>query len=172
MQRDRWSWRARAQGRAADTGSACSAGFIGLVEEALRRITPKLLRCIGSLQRRTFTGRSGSWASCTLKAWALLKTPQKRCGGTSLLPPKDKELKFRAGTVPAFHKINFVPTPSALLCCVDGRLDVQSDLNLMLLQSQPKVCFDVVGYSEGGRTAAKHFTVSTPMRHLQQQQLY
>ena len=36
MRRDRWSWRARAQGRAADTGSACSAGCISLVEEALR----------------------------------------------------------------------------------------------------------------------------------------
>ena len=36
MQRNRWRWRARAQGRAADTGSGCSASCIGLVKEALR----------------------------------------------------------------------------------------------------------------------------------------
>ena len=64
MQRDRWSWRARAQGRAADTGSTRSAGSIGRVQEALRRITPKRLRCFGWLQRRTLIGRSTAWASC------------------------------------------------------------------------------------------------------------
>ena len=52
-------------------------------------MTPKLLRCIGSLRRRTLIGRSAAWASCTKKAVALLKTSLKLCGCTSLLPPKD-----------------------------------------------------------------------------------
>ena len=89
MRSDRWSWRARAQGRAADTGSMCSAGCIVQVKEALRRMTPKLLRFIGWLQRRTWMMHSAPWATCTLKALALLKTALKRCGCASLLPPKD-----------------------------------------------------------------------------------
>jgi len=60
-----------------------------MVEDALRRITPKLLRCIFSLQRRTLMRRSAALASCTSQAMALLKTTLKRCGGGSLLPPKD-----------------------------------------------------------------------------------
>ncbi len=62
MKRDRWSWRARAQGRAADTGSTSSARFFGVVKESLRRIAPKLLRCFGWLLRRTLIGRSAAWA--------------------------------------------------------------------------------------------------------------
>ena len=89
MRSDRWSWRARAQGRAADTGSTRSACCISVVKEALRRMTPKLLRCIGWLQRRTLMRRRSAWASCTTMAMALLKTTLKRYGGTSLLPPKD-----------------------------------------------------------------------------------
>ena len=41
------------------------------------------------LQRRTLMGRSATWAACTTVALALLKTSLKRCGFTSLLPPKD-----------------------------------------------------------------------------------
>jgi len=99
MQRDRWSWRARAQGRAADTGSTCSAGCIVMVQEALRRITPKLVRCIGSLQRRTLMRRSSSWATCTSVAMALLETTLKRCGCTGWLLPKDI-LQHCTGSLP------------------------------------------------------------------------
>ena len=31
-------------------------------------MTPKLLRCIGWLQRRTLIGRRADWAACTAKA--------------------------------------------------------------------------------------------------------
>ena len=53
----------------------------------MRRITPKRLRCISSLHRRTLMRRSTAWAACTSEA--LPKTTLKRCGCTSLLPPKD-----------------------------------------------------------------------------------
>ena len=94
---DRWSWRERAQGGAADTVSACSGCCIGMVEDALRRMTPKLLRCIFSLQRRTLMRRSAALASCTSQAMALLKTTLKRCGGGSLLPPKDILMQIEKG---------------------------------------------------------------------------
>ena len=52
-------------------------------------MTPKLLRCIGWLQRRALMAHSAGWAKCSAMAMALLKTTLKGCGGTSLLPPKD-----------------------------------------------------------------------------------
>ena len=112
MRRDRWSWRARAQGRAADTGRTSSAGCIKMVglEEALRGITPKLLRCIGLLQRRTLMWHSAAWATCTMKALALLETTLKRCGCSSLLPPKDI-LQHCTGSLAVTRKVEaFVKT--------------------------------------------------------------
>ena len=69
--------------------SSRSARCIVTVKEDLRRITPKRLRFIGWLQRRALMRHSTAWATCTTGAKALLKTKLKRCGGTSLLLPKD-----------------------------------------------------------------------------------
>ena len=89
IQRYRWSWRAKAQGGAADTASTRSASCIISVQEELRGITSKRLRFIGWLQRRALMAHSAAWATCMIVAKALLKTTLKRCGGSSLLPPKD-----------------------------------------------------------------------------------
>ena len=81
--------RERQQIRAVRARRVVSACCIILVEEALRRITPKRLRCIGWLQRRTLMRRRTAWAVCTTNALALLMTLLRRCGCTSLLPPKE-----------------------------------------------------------------------------------
>jgi hypothetical protein len=52
-------------------------------------IAPKRLRFIGWLQRRALMKHSAAWASCTSMAMALIKMTLKRCGCSSLLPPKD-----------------------------------------------------------------------------------
>ncbi len=89
MQRDRWSWRTRAQGGAADTVSTRSACCMVGVKEDLRGIASKRVRCIGWLQRRALMRHSSSWDTCTTMALALLMTKLKRGGCTGLLPPKD-----------------------------------------------------------------------------------
>ncbi len=52
-------------------------------------IAPKRLRFIGWLQRRALMKHSAAWASCTSMAMAVIKMTLKRCGCSSLLPPKD-----------------------------------------------------------------------------------
>jgi hypothetical protein len=89
MQCDRWSWRARAQRRAADTGSSRSASCIKTVKRTFEKITPKRLRFIGWLQRRALMPHSAFSVKCTKMAKALLKAVLKRFGGSSLLLPKD-----------------------------------------------------------------------------------
>ena len=89
MQCDRWSWRSRAQARAADTGSSRSASCMKTVKEDLNKITPKRLRFIGWLQRRALNPHSAYSAECTKMAKALLKAILKHFGGSSVLLPKE-----------------------------------------------------------------------------------
>ena len=81
-----------------------------LGEGGLRRITPRLLRCIGLLQRRHLIRRSSDWVTCTSMASASPKTSLKRCGCTSLLPPKES-LKHCTTSRPVTMKVKaFVRT--------------------------------------------------------------
>ncbi len=89
MKRDRWSWRARAQGGAVDTVRTRSAACIVKAQEDLHGISPKRSRFFSWLQRRAWMRHSAAWAACTTLAKALLETTLKRCGAASLLPPKD-----------------------------------------------------------------------------------
>jgi hypothetical protein len=58
IMRNRWRWRARAQGCAADTASSRSAGFIFAVQKDLRWITHKRLRFISRLLSRALIWQS------------------------------------------------------------------------------------------------------------------
>jgi hypothetical protein len=62
---------------------------IVVVQQDLLWIMLKRLRCIGWLQRRALMAHSTAWESYTSFAKALLETALNRCGGSSLLPPKD-----------------------------------------------------------------------------------
>ena len=53
------------------------------------QVTLGWLHFIGWLLHRALIWRRTNWASCTARALALLETTLKRCGGASLLPPKD-----------------------------------------------------------------------------------